>query len=115
MHGPVGATGFAELARPVERIHDPDPACAKTLLAVETFLRENRVVGTLLSQQLHQQHVGGAVAFVTQALGIVEADLVAQCHQCPSRGHGREAGELVVRLDHELSSPTFITVLMPQL
>ena len=90
VHRPIGAPFLAEFARAVERIHDPDPPRAETLLAVESLFREDRVARTLLREQLHEQHMCRPVTFVAKLLGL------AQCHQCPTRGHGREAGELVV-------------------
>ena len=57
MHRPVRPSLLAKLASAVERVDDPDTPGAEPSLVVDAFLREHRVIGTLLREQLHQQLV----------------------------------------------------------
>ncbi len=74
VHRPVVARRLGELAGAVEGVDDPGAGRAQAGVLVggvlERLLGEDRVVGPVGRQQLHEQLVGGAVAGVLERLAL---------------------------------------------
>ena len=66
MHCPVRAWWLAELTSAVDWVDDPDAFGGESGRVVGAFFRKHCVVGSASGQQLHEQNVALAIAFVFQ-------------------------------------------------
>ena len=64
VHGPVTASGLAELVRAVQRVDDPHAIGGESSGAVASFFRQDRVVRTQLRETFDDEVMGAHVALV---------------------------------------------------
>ena len=106
VHCPIGASLLAELASAVERIDDPDPL-ARRDVALPSRPSSERTAssGRCSASSCMSSTCAVRSPSSRSRFGSLKTDLFAKCHQCPTRGNGREAGELVVRTRPRARSP----------
>ena len=73
MHRPVGACVLTELARPVERVHDPDPVGVETRAVVRTLFGQYDVLRPQPFELGDEKLMRMLVACVPQRVGVVVA------------------------------------------
>ncbi len=81
VHGPAGASPHGEFPRPVDGVDDPHPIGPHAGQVVDRLLGQDGVIGSVFCEPVENQRVGPGVAGVTQVVGVVEPDLLAQRQQ----------------------------------
>jgi hypothetical protein len=66
VHRPVRARRLPELARPVQRVHDPDPLALETQFTVGPLFGEETVGGKALPYSVREELVRASVALMSR-------------------------------------------------
>ncbi len=70
MHGPVGPSRLAELARAIQRVDDPHPVRRQPGRVVPAFFGQHRIARAQLAELAGQELVRAPVPGVAQPYGI---------------------------------------------
>jgi hypothetical protein len=96
VHGPVVAPELGEFPRAVQRIDDPDAVRAQSHRVIGALFRQDRIIGTLGGERLHQKVVGSLVPRSLPFRGVRIRELRPNAEQQPTGLGGQPGGQIMV-------------------